>query len=415
MQKYGKLIGLGAALVVTIILLTLTVGINNSGYRTVIQYPNGYLTVKFNAGIYFDFFGKTTVYPDVITFDFDKLDAKEKATLDQKGISVRYQDGGTGKIYGLARFALPQDPVGMLEMHRAFRTREGVAYKLLKPTTEEALNLTAGLMTSEESYGEKRQTFTTWSKDQLQNGKYKTKLEKQTVNDEATGERVLRSIPVIEYGEDGLPINLDSDFTTYSVSLTGYTITDWDFEQKTLDQISKKREATMAIITSKAEAEQAKQEAITAEAKGKKAVTEARYEKEVEKQRAVTEAEQRAQVAKIEAQQKVTVAEQARLEAEQKKLTAKEYKEEQILRGEGDAEYKRLVMDADGALELKLKYLSEIHSQYADALSKNKIVPDVVIGGQAGSSDGGNQATDLINMLMIKTAKELAVDTQISK
>ena len=44
----------------------------------------------------------------------------------------------------------------------------------------------------------------------------------------------------------------------------------------------------------------------------------------------------------------VEVASQSRLEAEQKKLAAA-YKQEQTLRGEGDAAYKRLVMKADGA------------------------------------------------------------------
>lgn len=413
MAKNAKLIGGGVVILLLLIVTLLTVGINNSGYRTVIQYPNGHLTVKFNAGMYVDLFGKTTIYPDNITFDFDKVDAREKTTLDQLGVAVRYQDGGTGTIYGIARFALPSDPDSMLKLHSAFRSKEGVAYKLLKPSTEESLNLTAGLMSSEESYGEKRQTFTTWSKDQLENGKYKTKLEKQTVNDEVTGERVLKSIPVIDLGDDGLAINLDSDLKNYGVSLSGYTIVDWSFEESTLEQISKKRTATMAIITSKAEAEEAKQEAITAEAKGKKDVTVAKYQKEVEKQQAVTEAEQRAEVAKIEAQQKVTVAEQERLEAEQKKLTAEEYKGEQILRGEGDSEYKRLVMEADGALELKLKYWLTVNQEYAKALSANKLVPDVVMGGSG--EDGGNQALGLADMLQYKLAKDIALDIKTTK
>ena len=51
----------------------------------------------------------------------------------------------------------------------------------------------------------------------------------------------------------------------------------------------------------------------------------------------------------------VEVASQSRLEAEQKKLAAAEYKQEQTLRGEGDAAYKRLVMKADGALQQKLE------------------------------------------------------------
>ena len=58
-------------------------------------------------------------------------DAQGEATIDQEGIPVRYQDGGTGTIYGKARFNLPQDEKTMLELHKAFRTNKGVALKLL--------------------------------------------------------------------------------------------------------------------------------------------------------------------------------------------------------------------------------------------------------------------------------------------
>ena len=81
----------------------------------------------------------------------------------------------TGTIYGKARFDLPKDEITMLELHKSFRSNNGFAQKLLKTVTEEAQNLTAGLMTSEEAYTEKRGTFIEWSRDQLQKGKYKRK------------------------------------------------------------------------------------------------------------------------------------------------------------------------------------------------------------------------------------------------
>ena len=62
----------------------------------------------------------------------------------------------------------------------------------------------------------------------------------------------------------------------------------------------------------------------------------ARYEKEVLKEQAIVDAQRAKEVAVIAAQQQVEVARQQRLEAEQKKLAALEYKQEQVLRGEGD-------------------------------------------------------------------------------
>ncbi len=385
-------------------------GINDAGDRTVIQYPTGQLQVRFEPGIYTLFFGRATKYRDVITYDFDKQGSGGEATIDEDGISVRYQDGGTGTIFGKVRFNLPTDEPTMLLLHKAFRSNKGVANKLLKTISEESQNLTAGLLTSEEAYAEKRGTFIEWSRDQLQNGKYKTKLEQTVETDENTGKSVVKNIPVIEVGDDGQPVHLDNDLKIYGITVSGYQITDWDFEKKTLDQISAKREATMAIITAKANAERAKQDAITAEEQGKANVMKAKYEKEVEKGRAVVDAERKKEVAVIEAAQLVEVARQSKLEAEQKKLAAKEYKQEQQLRGEGDASYKRQVMQADGALAQKLEAWIKVNERYAGAMEKQKWVPEVMMGGEGA---GATSAQEMINLMMIKTAKDLSLDMKV--
>lgn len=102
---------------------------------------------------------------------------------------------------------------------------------MLTKHSEESMNLTAGLMTSEEAYTEKRGTFTEWSRDQLQNGKYKTKFKKIVLSEESTGKQIVRNVPVISFNEQGLAIHLDSDLKTYGVSVSGYQITDWDLKR----------------------------------------------------------------------------------------------------------------------------------------------------------------------------------------
>ena len=388
-------------------------GINDAGDRTVIQYPTGTLYVRFEPGIYMLWFGRETMYRDVLTYDFDKTDSGGEATIDEAGIPVRYQDGGIGTIYGKVRFNLPNVEVDMLKLHKAFRSNQGVAQKLLKPITEESQNLTAGLMTSEAAYAEKRGTFIEWSRDQLTNGKYKTRLEVNVEEDESTGKKIERAVPVIRFGDDGQPMHVNSDLLIYGIEISGYQITDWDFEKKTLEQISAKREATMAIITAKANAERARQESITAEEQGKANVMKAKYEKEVEKQKAVVDAERQKEVAVIEGSQKVDVAKQARMEAEQRKLAAVEYKQEQILRGEGDAGYKRKVMEADGALAQKLDAFIRINERYAQAIEKQKWVPEVMMG--QGGSTSGSAANDLMNLFMTKTARDLSLDMSLKK
>lgn len=388
-------------------------GINDAGDRTVIQYPTGTLYVRFEPGIYMLWFGRETKYRDVLTYDFDKVNANGEATIDEAGIPVRYQDGGIGTIYGKVRFNLPSVEIDMLKLHKAFRSNTGVAQKLLKPVTQESQNLTAGLMTSEAAYAEKRGTFIEWSRDQLTNGKYQTRLDVTVEEDESTGKKIERAIPVISFGDDGQPKHVSSDLLVYGIEISGYQITDWDFEKKTLEQISAKREATMAIITAKANAERARQESITAEEQGKANVMKARYEKEVEKQKSVVDAERKKEIAVIEGAQKVDVAKQARMEAEQRKLAAVEYKQEQIFRGEGDAAYKRKVMEADGALAQKLDAFIRINERYAQAIEKQKWVPEVMMGGNGGAS--GSAANDLVNLFMTKAARDLSLDMSLKK
>ena len=407
----AKLFVFGFLFIALAVVLFMAFGINNAGHRTVVQFPTGKLFVKFSPGIYPRMFGTAEVYNDVITFDFDKTGSEVESSIDQVGISVRYQDGGTGTVYGKARFSLPSDEITMLHMHKAFRSNRGVSQKLIKSVTEEGMNLTAGLMSSEEAYAEKRSIYTQWSQQQIADGKFQTKLERIETVDDTTGKTVTKNVPVISYGKNGLPMHLYSDLSDYGISVNGFQITDWDFEPKTLQQIATKREATMAIITAIANAERAKQDAITSEEQGKANVMTAKYQKEVIKEQAVVDAKREKEVAVIAAEKNVEVARQQKLEAEQKKLAAVEYKQEQILRGEGDGAYKRLVIQADGALAQKLETYERVMARFASAVEKQKWVPEVQMGGSTG--DGGSTAMTLIEMMSVKAAKDLALDLKV--
>ena len=409
----GKQIIYGIFAVIVLVVLRMNFDVNDAGERTVVQYPTGALWVKFEPGLYFKGFGITEIYKDVITYDFDKEDSRVNTSLNYAGVIVRYQDGGTGKVFGKSRFSLPSDDETMIRLHKDFRSNNAVAYKLIKTVVEESMNLTAGLMSSEESYAEKRGIFTQWAEQQISSGKFVTELKPVVERMEGLNEQIERKIPVIKYGKDGLPMQSPSDLKTYGIKINGFQITDWDFEKKTLEQISRKREATMGIITAKADAERARQEAITAEEQGKKNVMVDRYAKEQEKIQAVVDAEKEKEVAVTKAMQGVLVAEQAKLEAEQKRLAAVAYKQEQILRGEGDGEYKRLVMSADGALAAKLEAWKAVNMRYAEAIERQKWVPEIQMGNNGQNC--GSAANDLIEMLKAQTAKELKLDMSIKE
>lgn len=391
-----------------------TMGVNDAGYTTVVQYPNGTMKTHFEPGWYLKWFGGTTVYNKQITMDADADSAATGATIDQPGIPVRYSDGGTGTIYGKMRYSLPENREDMLKVHAAFRTNKGVAYKLLKPITEEAVNQTAALMKSEEAFDSKRAVFTQWAKSQIRDGLFQTEAEWISEKDEVTGKTISKQVAKIKT-DKGQDLHFASELKSYGITLVGFQLNNPDFEPKTLAQIDKKRSATMDIITAKANAEKAKQDAITAEATGKALVMTAKYEKEVEKQKAITDAERVAEVARISAIQKVTVATEALKEAEQYKLKQEQLKLANIAEGEGLAAKKRLLMEADGALEQKLRAIVEINRAYAEEFGKQKWVPEISMGSSAVSGDNGNAAADMIQLLTIQAAKAVNVDMAVKQ
>lgn len=410
----GKLIGGSLALVaIGVLVITLmTIGINDNGYRTVIQYPNGTTTVKFTPGWYVYWFGTITQYPDVITFDYDDIQ-DDDPTLQENGLGVRYQDGGTGTVYGKDRFILPTDEKFMLKLHRSVRSANGLANKIIRPVVKQAHQLTAGLLTSEGAYAEQRGTYINWVQDQVENGPFATELDIRDAVDPVTGKITKIKFPIIKVRDGKVIRNGVSDLGTYGISMASSQITNWDFEKKTLTQIAEKRKATMSIITSRAEAEKSKQDAITAEEKGKANVMTARYEEEVLKEKAVVVAQREKEVAEINAAKLVEVARQEKLQAEQQKLGAYETKKKDIALGQGEAERKRLVMQADGALTQKLEAYVKVNYRYADAMGKQKWVPEIQFGSANGEGGNGNAAGDLINMLLINQAKELGLNMKM--
>lgn len=424
----------GVVAIAMLFIVPMSIGINDAGHRTVVQWPNGTTFVKFSPGMYIQAFGTTWEYNDVITYDFKEGESAEGATIDQDRINVRYQDGGLGSVNGVVRFRLPADKDTMLKVHKEFRSNQGVAQKLLINVTQESMNQTAGLMSSEASYAEKRGIFGDWAKDQIVEGPYKTS-QRKTVEVEYgyeycleeelaealeaecdTIKRVTKWYPTIKTDNgrpEGAPLHKVSDLKEYAIVVSGFSIVDWDYEPKTLEQISTKRAATMAIITAKANAERAKQDTITIEEQGIANVKQAQYVQEVEKVTQVVIAEREKAVAVIAAEKLVEVAEQNVLKETQNKLAMQQYKLAETERGLGDAAYKRQVIEADGALAQKLATYERVNAKYATAIGQQKWVPEVEMGG---STDGGGQpALNLIEMFSVKTARDLALDMSIKK
>lgn len=422
-KKYsGYILG-----VVVLILAVMSAGINESGQRTYIQLPWGTTYTKFAPGPYLNLMGPTWKYSDVLTNDFSSMgELQDDGTVKGRTcIPVRYQDGGTGHVCGTARLTLPNDPDAMEKVHKEFRSEQGIRNKIFSPTLKESMQLTAGLMTSEDGYAVRRGDFASWAEDQFVNGVYRTTLtqievqvEPATLDDagKVVKAAVMRKkdIPIIATDEGtGMPIHQTPDIAKYQFNVSGFAINDWVFESKTLEQIDTKREAEMAIITSKAKAEQAKQEEQQKVAEGKKAVAERKYEKEVEKVASVVDAKRLAEVAVIDAERQVAVNQQNVLAQKEDVLAATEEAKAIKLRADAKAYQKREILAADNALAQRIDAYIQVNRNYAEHFGKQKWVPELVMSGSGEGAEGGNSAAAMIDLLSVKTAKDLSLDMNL--
>lgn len=425
-----KLIISVAVVIFAIIGLFNLCGINNAGFTTIVQYPWGTLNVVKDPGLYLQLFGKTTLYHKEGTYSFliptetdiktQQVDPKmasrdeELSSTVTQALPIRYNDGGTGHIYGKARFRMPASDEAILKIHYAFRSYEHLAEALYKVTTQNVMNLTAALMSSEESYTTAKEKFQRWAEDQMLKGPFETQLMTVKVEGE-TGKTEEVQKATIKYGPDGKALHSKSPLADYMVQVSQLQIINFTYEPNTLAQIQKKRTALMAIIQAKAEAEEAMQKKITAEAEGEKNVMIAKYEKEVEKQKAVVDAMRDKEVAVIGAKKFVEVNEQKLAASKLDKLAAEQEKMAAIERGKGEAEARRLKMEADSALEAKLNAWIKVNEQYANAIKEyqGQWVPSVVMGKSDGKDTNGAQT--LIDLLTAKTAKDISLDLSVQK
>jgi hypothetical protein len=395
-----KTIGVLGVVLAGIIFLSNTIGINDNGYRTVVQWPTGKTFVKFEPGIFFQNFGKATVWPNEMSYE-----------IDGKGFQVRYQDGGKGSVDGTMIVSLPDNESQMLEVHRVYRSVAGLQDRLLTPELKQALNSTAGLMTSEEAYAVKRNDYREYALDQINEGLFMTELVSKEVT-ALDGSEEEKEVPIIRMDpETGRAMHNEPVLSKYGLSIASFQITDWAFAPETEQQINNKRQAEMAIIEAEAKAQQAKSEQQQVIAEGEKAVERVRYEQLQIKERAVIEAQREREVATIKANQQVQVNSEALAAAEIDVETAKQEKVAKQERADGEAYAKQVVLEADGALAQKLETLEKINAVWAMAYSKRN-VPTYVSGGSTDVA-ADNSAQQFMEILTVKGMKDLSTDLSV--
>ncbi len=387
---------------------------------------SGTMSAHMQPGMYMKMFGTITEWPLAETFYFT-ADNKEGGPGDDS-IEVVFNDGSNCKISGTCRIVMPATESDALNlvMRHGFQSHEELQHKLVLPVIRNALNRTANLMSARESYSDRRPDFVNWAWDQIRDGLYEIDEETHKEKDLISGEMITKIVKVIRKDDHGTAIRQANPLKGMGVTLANFEIKKFVYSEKVTEQIASQQAALMAVATARANAQKAEQDALTQEAQGKAKVMEAKYEEEQKKVRAMVVATQEKEVAETAASKEVAVAKQQKLVAETnaskevevaklQQQAAEFNKQKNILEGEGEAKRKQLVLEADGALAQKLQAYIEVNRMYADAMARyqGQWVPSVVMGKGPDGAQSNNGAQALIDMLTVKTAKDLALDLEV--
>lgn len=357
----------------------------------VIQDPiDGELHVFTEPGIYAQLFGKVTKYPRRAIYQFDP----SSETPSPK--KLRFNDGGHADLSGSVSWEMPLAPEAIIKIHRTFGNMQGVELQAVAKMIDAAVYLSGPLMSSTESSGERRSELVQYIDDQAENGVYVTRVVETRTVDPLTNESRTTLRTDIVKDEAGLPKRQQgSMLADFSIQLMPLSITSLDYDDVVEKQIKTRQDAITSVQIAQANARRAEQDAITVAKQGEADAAQAKWTQEVIKAKAVTEAEQKLKVAELAA------------------LEAAQWKREQVLRGEGEGERKRLVMAANGALDQKLEAYVKVQEAYAQAMGqyKGNWVPGVVMAGTNGQNSNG--ASALIDMLSAKTARDLNIDLTV--
>jgi hypothetical protein len=328
---------------------------------------------------------------------------EDEGKKTDESIRVRFNDGGHGNISGSLRYALPTDPNKMLLLHETYHSMEAIDHELVRQVVNKGVYMSGPLMSSRESYAEKRADLINYITDQIQYGVYRTVHEQMRTVDPLTGQEKVVDIVLPKQNDhfpNGIEREEDSPIQKFGMTATNITINGIDYDPVVEAQIKQQQEAIMAVQQAIVNAKKAEQDALTVEQQGKAAAAKAKWDQEVEKATAVTAAEKEKAVAVTQAQKDKEVAalalETAKLNAQQTVTTAK-----------ADADAKRLAVQANNNLQERIDAYVRVMQAWATAYGNQRQTPDIQLGGGNG---GGTAAA--MDLLAVKAARDLQVQAK---
>jgi regulator of protease activity HflC (stomatin/prohibitin superfamily) len=361
----------------------------------VIQSLTGSLTFATEAGPYWQGFGRVVKCKKRDQFWF--LANKTDKDVDES-LRIRFNDNAHARISGSIAWEMPTDAEHLRVFFQKYGSCQALEDQLIKTSMERAVYMTGPLMSSKESAAERRNEVLQLIEDQVKNGIYLTRTIAEEVTDPITKEKkYVNVVKLVMDEKTNLPKrSADSPLDDFGIKTYNLAINEIKYDPAVEKQIEQQQQAIMQVQTAIARAKEAEQDALTVAERGKADAAKAKWEQEKENAMLVAKAEGLRRQAELNAQ------------------AAKFYKEEQLLKAEADAGYRQRIMQADNALEKRLEAQVKINEIWAKAVQgyQGNWVPVISSGGGTDGKAGSGMQT-LIDMLSVKTAKELGLDMGI--
>ena len=418
MSLSPKQIGLGifatVAIVLTLSLSSQVVETNTDGNYQIKQAAvSGDMTVRNKAGMYMQGFGSITTYQvsDMYYFSSSNLDGGSGE--ESQPINVRFNDGGTAAISGFIKFKLSTTEKNQLLVHKEFKSYNSVVNDLIRQHVASALKQTASLMKAEATYSSRRSEFISLAERQIVRGIFATEPHIQKVKDVNGKWFIKRGVRILTDEAGAHVVKKNSPFLRYGIEILDFNVKEIDFDATIDALIAKKKEAQQKMVVAKAKAEEAKQNAITAEEQGKANVALAKADEEVAKIREITQMQKEKQVAELKATKDFNV---AKVNAEKLLTVAKLNREAagedaaaKLELGTASAKVAKLKVAA-GLTPLKAALIEkETRIGVAEAIAKSNFPTTMITSGGSGGGSispieiiGINQMMDLVNRVGTK-------------
>lgn len=383
------IIGLSVTVLVAFFLFTIGAWVEDCDRSKIVvnQFPfTGEFAVWTEGGLQGQLWGNIHEYSKTNQVEFTGVEKNEEGYIaagPNPGAAVTFNDRGRGFIIGSLRVVLPIDFANMTKIQQEFGSEEALISTLIKPTLYKVVTSCGPLMSSLESVSETRTDLIQYITDQLNNGVYKTKINKIKVTNELTGDTETVAKAEILVDRNGNYMRQEtSPFQQYGITCNLVSITDIKYDKATQDQIDAQKQANLAVVTAKTKSLEAIQKTVLITEQGKADAEKAKWEQEKVKAVEVTKAQQEYEVAKLQAMKAEEVARKVKAE------------------GEAKAAANRALVSAGATPEqlLQMKKETMIGMAHEFANSNVEWVPKIMVTGSNGGTDP--MQTVGFNMLM---------------